>query len=321
MKKRPARVAGYCAGALALCALQPAPGADLGTAGAARVHPQRWPKLQPVPPRDESLERRLDLLLARMRPEQKVGQLIQADIDSITPDDLRHYPLGSILNGGNSSPHGDKLAPPREWLTLADRFYDASLGAPGSAGIPALWGADAVHRHNNIPGATIFPHNIGLGAARDPQLIRRIGQINALEVRVTGLDWAFSPTTAVARDPRWGRTYESHSQNPALVRRLRAAQVPVVAVLLSGRPLWVNAELDAADSFVAAWLPGPEGEGVADVLFRAADGSVRHDFRGKLPFSWPRSARLPAVGSGEPRLFPYGYGLTYEDDGELQPLP
>ncbi|TLY89102.1 MAG: glycoside hydrolase family 3 protein, partial [Gammaproteobacteria bacterium] len=285
MKKRPARVAGYCAGALALCALQPAPGADLGTAGAARVHPQRWPKLRPVPPRDESLERRLDLLLARMRPEQKVGQLIQADIDSITPDDLRHYPLGSILNGGNSSPHGDKLAPPREWLTLADRFYDASLGAPGSAGIPALWGADAVHRHNNIPGATIFPHNIGLGAARDPQLIRRIGQINALEVRVTGLDWAFSPTTAVARDPRWGRTYESHSQNPALVRRLRAAQVPVVAVLLSGRPLWVNGELDAADSFVAAWLAGPEGEGVADVLFRAADGSVRHDFRGKLPFS------------------------------------
>jgi len=107
----------------------------------------------------------------------------------------------------------------------------------------------------------------------------------------------------------------------ALLRRLRAAQVPVVAVLLSGRPLWVNAELNAADSFVAAWLPGPEGEGVADVLFRAPGGSVRYDFRGKLPFSWPRSARVPAVDSGEPPLFPYGYGLTYEDEGELQPLP
>jgi len=82
----------------------------------------------------------------------------------------------------------------------------------------------------------------------------------------------------------------------ALLRRLRAAQVPVVAVLLSGRPLWVNAELNAADSFVAAWLPGPEGEGVADVLFRAPDGSVRYDFRGKLPFSWPRACRpwIPA---------------------------
>jgi beta-glucosidase len=109
----------------------------------------------------------------------------------------------------------------------------------------------------------------------------------------------------------------------ALLRRLRAEAVPVVAVLLSGRPLWVNAELNAADSFVAAWLPGPEGEGVADVLFRAPDGSVRYDFRGKLPFSWPRSARVPAVDHrhGEPPLFAYGYGLTYEDDGDLQPLP
>jgi len=226
MTKRPARIAGYCvACAWALCALQPASGVEPGPAGAARVHPQRWPKLQPVPPRDPSLERRIDLLLGRMTPGQKVGQLIQADIDSITPDDLRHYPLGSILNGGNSSPHGDKLAPPGEWLTLADRFYDASLAAPGSPGIPALWGADAVHGHNNIPGATIFPHNIALGATRDPHLIRRIGEITALEVRVTGLDWAFSPTAAVARDERWGRTYESYSQNPALVRRCVAAMV------------------------------------------------------------------------------------------------
>ena len=108
MKRRPARIAGYCAA----CAL--------------------------ALPRDRRLERRIDELLARLTPEQKVGQLIQADIDSITPDDLRHYPLGSILNGGNSSPHGDKLAPPGEWLTLAARFYDASVAAPGSPGIPAL---------------------------------------------------------------------------------------------------------------------------------------------------------------------------------------
>jgi beta-glucosidase len=101
------------------------PGADPGAATTARVHPQRWPKLRPALPPDRRLERRIDELLARMTPEQKVGQLIQADIDSITPDDLCHYPLGSILNGGNSSPHGDKLAPPGEWLALADRFYDA----------------------------------------------------------------------------------------------------------------------------------------------------------------------------------------------------
>ena len=111
--------------------------------------------------------------------------------------------------------------------------------------------------------------------------------------------------------------------NPALLRYLRGAGVPVVAVFLSGRPLWVNAEINAADSFVAAWLPGPEGEGIADVLFRAADGSVRHDFHGKLPFSWPRSAQPPAVGRrpGEAPLFPFGYGQTYQDDGDLPQLP
>ena len=98
-------------------------------------------------------------------------------------------------------------------------------GARGRRGVPMLWGTDAVHGHNNIPGATIFPHNIGLGAARDPELIRRIGEITALEVRVTGLDWAFSPTVAVARDARWGRTYESYSEDPDLVRAYAAAMV------------------------------------------------------------------------------------------------
>jgi len=109
----------------------------------------------------------------------------------------------------------------------------------------------------------------------------------------------------------------------ALLRRLRSQGIPVVAVLLSGRPLWVNAELNAADSFVAAWLPGPEGGGVADVLFRSAAGEIRHDFRGRLPFSWPRSAQPPRAAGreGEAPLFPYGYGLTYADDGDLGELP
>src|SRR5262249_15621646 len=182
-------------------------------------------KLRPPLPRDARLEARIDVLLARMTPEQQVGQLIQADIGSIAPDDLRHIPIGSILNGGNSSPRGDKLASPSEWLALADRFYDISVAGPDSPAGPALWGTDAVHGHNNIPGATLFPHNIGLGAARDPQLIRRIGEITALEVRVTGLDWAFSPTVAIARDARWGRTYESYAEDPQLVRTYAAALV------------------------------------------------------------------------------------------------
>jgi beta-glucosidase len=650
MSNRPVWLAAYCA----LCIL---PGlvmaaAVVASSGEAKVHPQRWPKLRPALPHDAQLEARIDALLARMTPEQQIGQLIQADIGSISPDDLRHIPLGSILNGGNSAPRDDKLAVPSEWLALADRFYDGLMTGYSSPGITLLWGTDAVHGHSNIPGATIFPHNIGLGAARDPQLVRRIGEITALEVRVTGLDWAFSPSVAVARDARWGRTYESYSENPQLVReyaaamvlglqgtpgtaqfldaahvlatpkhflgdggtagkdqgdntsteselleldapgyqaaiaagaqtvmvsysswhgvrmhgnhalltdvlkerlgfdglvigdwnghaqlpgctpvscaaavnagldvlmapegwrqlhantlaqvkngeipaerladavrrvlrvklrahldrqgrpssrpfagqyellgapahravarqavreslvllknrhhllplsprlhvlvagdaadsiarqsggwtidwqgtepneafphgtsiyagiassvqaaggtatlspsgeftsrpdvaivvfgerpyaesagdvttleysagdkhdlallqRLQAAQVPVVAVFLSGRPLWVNAEINASDSFVAAWLPGPEGEGVADVLFRSPGGAVRYDFRGRLPFSWPRSPQPPGVdrGPGEPPLFPFGYGLSYRDRGELARLP
>ncbi|GAC1692006.1 MAG: hypothetical protein PVS2B3_00520 [Steroidobacteraceae bacterium] len=629
---------------------QAAGAGEAAAAAAPPVHPQRWPRQQSPLARNTDLEQRIDALLARMTPAQKVGQLIQADIGSVKPADVRRLALGSVLNGGNSSPRDDKLVAPSEWLALADRFYEASVAA--GTGIPVLWGTDAVHGHNNIPGATIFPHNIGLGAARDAGLIRRIGEVTALEVRVTGLDWAFSPTVAVARDARWGRTYESYSENPQLVRdyaaamvtglqgptgtaqfldaahvlatpkhflgdggthgkdqgdnvssesvlrdldaagylaalgagaqtvmasysswrgakmhgnralltgilkgrfgfdglvigdwnghaqlpgctagscaaavnagidmrmapdgwrelqssllaqfasgeiaagrlddavrrvvrvklraaldhegrpssrpfaghyellgsrahravarqavreslvllknrahllpltphsrvlvagdgadsiakqsggwtinwqgtepnqdfphaetiyagiarcvtaahgsvelspsgefhtrpdvaivvfgenpyaeyegdvptleysrddkrdlamlrRLRAADVPVVAVFLSGRPLWVNAELNAADSFVAAWLPGPEGGGIADVLFRGADGAVHHDFRGKLPMSWPRSPRPPAVDdvAGEPPLFAFGYGLTYADDGYLTKLP
>jgi beta-glucosidase len=222
MKRRPARGAAYCA-ALALAAFA-ARGAAVDPAP-AQAHPRLWPKLRPALAPDPRLEERVEQLLARLTPEQKVGQLIQADIGSITPDDLRHFPLGTVLNGGNSSPRDDKLAAPSEWLKLADRFYEASVASPVSPGIAVLWGTDAVHGHNNIPGATIFPHNVGLGATRDPQLLRRIGEITALEVRVTGLDWAFSPTVAVATDARWGRTYESYSEDPALVRRYAAAMV------------------------------------------------------------------------------------------------
>jgi len=224
MRRRPVRLAAYCAAcALAVCA-DGAPAADKDPKKASPVHPQRWPKLHPALAPDPQLEARVELLLSRLTSAQKVGQLIQADIGSITPDDLRHYPLGSILNGGNSSPRDDKLAAPSEWLALADRFYDAAMAA-SPVGLPLLWGTDAVHGHNNIPGATIFPHNIGLGAARDPELIQRIGEITALEVRVTGLDWAFSPTVAVARDARWGRTYESYAEDPGLVREYAAAMV------------------------------------------------------------------------------------------------
>jgi beta-glucosidase len=175
-----------------------------------------------------------EALLARMSLERKVAQIIMPDIGSITPKDVRKYRFGTILNGGNSGPGGDDKAPAREWLKLADAYWDAST-APlrgEEPVIPAVWATDAVHGHANIIGATVFPHNIALGATGDPDLIRRIGAATAVEIEVTGIDWTFAPTIAVARDDRWGRTYESYSEDPALVSSLGAAMVEG----LQGRP-------------------------------------------------------------------------------------
>jgi beta-glucosidase len=184
----------------------------------AEVHPEIWPSARSPFGLDDEVEARISDLLSRMTLPQKVGQVIQADIASIEPADLKQYPLGSVLNGGNSAPGGNNRAPAKEWLTLADAFYHASrqCDLEGGPFIPLLWGTDAVHGHNNIVGATFFPHNIGLGAARNPQLLRRIGEITAKEIRVTGQEWTFAPTIAVVRDDRWGRTYEGYSEDPEI---------------------------------------------------------------------------------------------------------
>lgn len=166
-------------------------------------------------------------IVAAMSLEHKVAQLIQPQINSFTAEDMRRYRFGSYLNGGNGGPYGDEYAPASEWLKLADEMWEAS-SAPlpnGEPAIPAMWGTDAVHGHTNVMRATIFPHNIALGATRDADLVRRIGAATAVEIEVTGIDWNFSPTVAVARDDRWGRTYESYSEDPALVATLGAALI------------------------------------------------------------------------------------------------
>lgn len=166
-------------------------------------------------------------IVSRMSLERKIGQLIQPQINSFTPEDMERYRFGSYLNGGNGGPYGDEFAPASEWLRYADEMYDASVKPlpNGEPAIPTMWGTDAVHGHSNIVGATLFPHNIGLGAAGDPELLRRIGHATAIEIEVTGIDWNFSPTVAVARDDRWGRTYESYSEDPDLVAKLGAALI------------------------------------------------------------------------------------------------
>lgn len=618
------------------------------------VHPEIWP--QPPQPQidDSAIQGRLDELLKSLSVEEKVGQIIQADLGSVTPDDVREYRLGSILVGGNSGPGGDDLAPAPKWLEAADAFYEASMDTShGGHAIPILWGVDAVHGHNNIIGATLFPHNIALGATHDPELMQQIGAVTAQELRVTGQEWTFAPTIAVVQDIHWGRSYESYSENPEifpayaaamvtglqgkpgapdwlrgdhviatakhyvgdggtkggrdqgdnqyseeelrdihaagypaaisagvqvvmasfsswhgskmhgnralltdvlkgrmgfqgfvvgdwnahgqvpgctntscaaainagldmfmapdswkdlykntlaqvksgeipqarvddavrrillvklrsglfeagkpssrkpggnfdllgspehravarravreslvllknqnhllplrpkakvlvagdgadsiskqnggwtlswqgaglpntlfphadsiyagirsavtaaggtatlnvsgkyttkpdvaivvfgedpyaefqgdvesleykpgnksdleLLRKLKADHIPVVSVFLSGRPLWTNPEINASDAFVAAWLPGSEGAGIADVIFAKPNGAVNHDFQGKLSFSWPRNPQQTKANPGsEPPLFPYGFGLTYKDDGNLAALP
>ncbi len=180
--------------------------------------PALWPAVKNPVAVDPAIEARIKDLLSRMSLEQKVGQVIQADLGSVTPEDVYTYHLGSVLNGGNSAPGGKQWAPPAEWLAEADKFYNASIRPNGNLPIiPITWGSDAVHGHNNVTGATLFPHNIGLGAMRNPEMMRKIGAATAIEMRATGLDWTFAPTLAVVRDDRWGRTYESYSENPSIV--------------------------------------------------------------------------------------------------------
>ena len=185
-----------------------------------------WPKTQSPVINNNQDEQFVDQLVAKMTVEEKVGQLIQAEIQAITPEQAKKYHIGSILNGGGSVPNRKHNATAKYWATFADDFYLASIDKQGGrTGIPIMWGTDAVHGHGNVVGATLFPHNIGLGAMRNPDLLKKIAQSTAKEVRATGIEWVFAPTLAVARDDRWGRTYESYSENPALVADYAKAMI------------------------------------------------------------------------------------------------
>jgi beta-glucosidase len=185
-----------------------------------------WPTLDIAVKKDTAIEKRLSELLAQMTLEQKIAQMIQPEIRDITVEDMRKYGFGSYLNGGGAFPNNDKHATPADWIKLAEDMYQASVddSIDGSS-IPTMWGTDAVHGHNNVIGATLFPHNIGLGAANNPALIEKIASITAKEVMVTGIDWVFAPTVAVVRDDRWGRTYEGYSEDPEIVRNYSASIV------------------------------------------------------------------------------------------------
>lgn len=192
----------------------------------AEITPSSWPELEPAVPLNPEMEERITQLMAQMSVADKVGQTMQGELRHLTPEDVRKYRIGSVLNGGGSQPYGKRIAELEDWLSLADAYYEASMDTSGGGlAIPILWGTDAVHGHNNLRGATVYPHNIGLGAAGNPDLIREIGAATAREVRATGQEWSFAPTLAVVRDDRWGRTYESYSEDPEIVYAYGGAMV------------------------------------------------------------------------------------------------
>ncbi|CAM5234534.1 glycoside hydrolase family 3 protein [Rhodanobacter lindaniclasticus] len=207
--------------ALALAAICGGAAADVP----APTHYDDWPAIASPRPADPALDERVRTIVAGMTLAQKIGQMTQAEIKSITPAQVTQYYIGSVLNGGGSWPGKNKHAGIGDWLALADRYHDASMATDATVKIPVIWGTDAVHGDNNVFGATLFPHNIGLGAAHDPALIEAIGAATARAVRATGIDWAFAPTLAVAQNVRWGRTYESFSSEGPLVREYAQAYV------------------------------------------------------------------------------------------------
>jgi beta-glucosidase len=210
--------------------------------------------------------RPIDALVAEMTLPEKIGQMTQVDKGSITPAEVADFGIGSVLSGGGGNPPGNDAS---SWADMVGSFVEAGFGS--RLGIPVVYGVDAVHGHSNVRGATIFPHNIGLGAAGDADLVRRIGLATALEMAATGVRWTFAPTVAVPQDIRWGRTYEGYGRDPSLVAALGAALVdglqgdaaegpPVLACLKhfvgDGGTTWGSVTPPSSSDWWEGW--GPE---------------------------------------------------------------
>uniref|UniRef100_A0A0D9VZ15 Beta-glucosidase n=1 Tax=Leersia perrieri TaxID=77586 RepID=A0A0D9VZ15_9ORYZ len=178
------------------------------TLGSAQYVKYKDPK-QPVAVRVKDL-------LSRMTLAEKIGQMTQIERENATAEQIAKYFIGSVLSGGGSVP--SPRASAQAWQSMVNGMQKGALST--RLGIPIIYGIDAVHGHNNVYKATIFPHNVGLGATRDPALVKRIGEATALEVRATGIPYVFAPCVAVCRDPRWGRCYESYSEDPTVVQSL-----------------------------------------------------------------------------------------------------
>ena len=221
----------------------------------------------------QPVEARVEALLAQMTTDEKIGQMTQLEKGSASPADVTNLMLGSVLSGGGGAPPQNDAA---SWYAMVDAYQQAALAT--RLGIPMLYGVDAVHGHNNVVGATIFPQQIGLGAANDPDLVERIGRATAAEMAATGIRWDFGPVVAVPQDVRWGRTYEGYSEDPLRVSDLGSA---FIRGLQGADPTAADSAMATAKHFVGdggtAWgsstTPGYSiDQGVTDLdeaTFRA----------------------------------------------------
>jgi len=166
-------------------------------------------------------EAKIDSILAIMTIDEKIGQMTQVDQQFLdTIQDIADYALGSLLSGGGSNPDTNHF---EAWTNMYDKYQEVALSS--RLGIPLIYGIDAVHGHNNVYGATIFPHNVGLGCANDYELTRKVSEATAYEVAATGINWNFSPCIAIPEDERWGRHYEGYSEDPTIVTKMGVASI------------------------------------------------------------------------------------------------
>ena len=180
----------------------------------------RTPNNEEYKDSSQPIEKRVSALLKSMTLDEKVGQMVMAERRTLSPGDIKKYGIGAVLSGGGSAPPQNN---PQAWQEMYNSYQNEALTT--RLGIPIMYGIDAVHGHSTVIGATIFPHNIGLGATRNGTLIKKIGEITAREVKATGLNWNFGPCVAVTRDERWGRSYESYGESPDLQKILTANYV------------------------------------------------------------------------------------------------
>lgn len=243
-----------------------------------------------------SFDQRVKPLVAAMNLDEKLGQMAQGELNNLANEaDVERLGLGSVLSGGDGDPaEGNSL---EAWTGTVDRLIERSRRT--RLGIPILYGVDAVHGHNNVLGAVIFPHNIGLGCTRNAQLVEEVARITALETRATGIHWTFAPCVAVPRDIRWGRTYEGFAENPALAGELGAAAVRGLQTANLGAPdaVLACAKHYVGDGGTSYAPPGGDSSGPRRTLLDQGDVRVDEETLRRVHLAPYRDAIDAGVGS------------------------